>query len=192
MDLLYARYKGLVLSIGFKILHDHAEAEDLAQDVFLEICKRAERYDAGRGSVRLWILQYAYTRSFDRRKYLLLRHGIGSNGIAVHVGVPQSIVNESAPRQLASAAASPWKETTRDDSANVCDWSILREHQRIVCKLLEKLPVKQKTIIGLVYFQGLPMKDIAEKTQDSLANVRQHYYRGLRKLKEERKRARVL
>src|SRR6266446_529054 len=88
MDVLYSRYRRLVLSTSLKILRNHAEAEDIVQDVFLEICKRAELFDPARGNVRLFILQYAYSRSLDRRKYLALRHFNGhspnENGNQVH------------------------------------------------------------------------------------------------------------
>jgi RNA polymerase sigma-70 factor (ECF subfamily) len=187
MDVLYSRYKPLVWSVGLKVLRDRAEAEDLAQDVFLELCKRAELYDTARGSVRLWILQYAYTRSFDKRKYLFLRHGIGRHSI----GHPDAAGNVNA-NPLNNDAVLAWREFKPERAHDVCDWSILRERTGIVCALLETLPAKQREIIGLVYFQGLLMKEIAEQTGESLANVRQHYYRGLRKLKEELKRAKVL
>src|SRR6267143_1797862 len=88
MDVLYSRYRRLVLSTTLKILRNHAEAEDIVQDVFLEICKRAELFDPARGRVRLFILQYAYSRSLDRRKYLTLRysngHSSNGNGNKIH------------------------------------------------------------------------------------------------------------
>src|SRR5260370_23316516 len=82
MDVLYSRYRRLVLSTSLKILRNHAEAEDIVQDVFLEICKRAELFDPARGSVRLFIIQYAYSRSLDHPTYitLLTSHGHSSYG----------------------------------------------------------------------------------------------------------------
>src|SRR5947209_8204634 len=46
MNVLYRRYRRLILSISSRILRDHSEAEDIVQDVFLEICNRAELFDA--------------------------------------------------------------------------------------------------------------------------------------------------
>ena len=44
------------------------------QEVFLEIFKKAAQFDPAKGSVKTWILQYAYHRSLSRRQYLALRN----------------------------------------------------------------------------------------------------------------------
>src|SRR2546423_9175731 len=77
LGILFLRYRRLVLAVSLRILRNNGEAEDVVQDVFLEICKKAAAFDAGRGSVKMWILQYAYSRSLDRRRYLALRHADG-------------------------------------------------------------------------------------------------------------------
>jgi DNA-directed RNA polymerase specialized sigma24 family protein len=73
LAILFDRYHRLVLSIGLKVLCDLGEAEDLAQSVFLEISRVAGQFDPGRGTTKIWILQYAYSRSINRRRYLLRR-----------------------------------------------------------------------------------------------------------------------
>src|SRR2546430_12281252 len=67
LGILFLRYRRLVLAVSLRILRNNGEAEDVVQDVFLEICKKAAAFDAGRGSVKMWILQYAYSRSEERR-----------------------------------------------------------------------------------------------------------------------------
>ena len=74
LGVLFGRYGRLVFAVARKILRNDAEAEDLTQEVFLEIYKKARLYDASKGSVKIWLLQYAYHRSFNRRKYLALRN----------------------------------------------------------------------------------------------------------------------
>ena len=71
---LFDRYFRLVLCVALRILRDAGEAEDLMQDVFLEIYSRACLFDASKGSAKTWILQYAYHRSLNRQKYLNLRN----------------------------------------------------------------------------------------------------------------------
>jgi RNA polymerase sigma-70 factor (ECF subfamily) len=73
LGLLFDRYYRLVFQVAKKILRDEAEAEDLMQEVFLEVYRKAGLYDDSKGSVKNWLLQYAYHRSFNRRKYLALR-----------------------------------------------------------------------------------------------------------------------
>ena len=73
LSLLFDRYYRLVFDVARRVLRDHGEAEDLMQEVFIEVFRKANLYDPTRGSVRTWLLQYAYHRSFNRRKYLSLR-----------------------------------------------------------------------------------------------------------------------
>jgi RNA polymerase sigma-70 factor (ECF subfamily) len=74
LPILFDRYHRLVLNMALRILRDKAEAEDVMQDIFLEIFNRADRFDPSRGSTKTWILQYAYHRSLSRRQYLSLRN----------------------------------------------------------------------------------------------------------------------
>jgi|SRR5262245_16154471 len=73
LTILFERYYGLVFAIVQRILRDRGEAEDLTQEVFLEIYRKARLYNPCKGSVKVWLLQYTYHRSFNRRKYLARR-----------------------------------------------------------------------------------------------------------------------
>jgi RNA polymerase sigma-70 factor (ECF subfamily) len=59
----------------------------------------------------------------------------------------------------------------------------LVELRELLEKGLASLTPSQRTVIEYASFDGLSMKEIAEKTGESLVNVRHHYYRGLRKLR---------
>jgi len=165
MDVLYSRYRRLVLSTSLKILRNHAEAEDIVQDVFLEVCKRAELFDPARGSVRLFILQYAYSRSLDRRKYLALRHSNGhssnGNGNQFHGGFELS----SAPSAL--------------------DLLTFEERRQKIGQALKTLSPKQREVFRLICSQGMLIKEIAEHLGETEGNVRHYYYRGLKTLRQE-------
>lgn len=65
---LYDRYASLLLAVGRRIVGDPREAEDLVHDVFLEVWRSAEDYDATRGTVRAWVLMRLRSRALDRRK----------------------------------------------------------------------------------------------------------------------------
>jgi RNA polymerase sigma-70 factor, ECF subfamily len=162
LGVLFVRYRLLVLSVSLKTLHDQAEAEDVVQDVFLEISKKAKIFDPLRGTVKMWILQYAYSRSLDRRRWLALRHlnGQYSNGNG----------NYHVPEQTVSAQA--------------LDGLTLEERGSIIRKALDELLPRQKQVIELAYFQGFEMTEIATQMGETLGNVRNHYYRGLKKLQQ--------
>src|SRR6266481_1413936 len=159
MDVLYSRYRRLVLSASLKILRNHAEAEDIVQDVFMEVCKRVELFDPTRGNVRMFILQYAYSRSLDRRKYLALRHSNGhssnGNGNQIH------------------------GEFDRDCSPSALDILTLEERRQMIADALGTLSPKQREVFRLICSQGLMIKEIADQMRETQGNVRHYYYRGL-------------
>src|SRR3954470_9772575 len=73
LAVLFDRYHRLVLSIALKIVRDLGEAEDITQNVFLEIFQSVAKFDSAKGSTKTWVLQYAYHRSINRRQHLNAR-----------------------------------------------------------------------------------------------------------------------
>jgi len=69
LSILFGRFHRLVLKIALRILRDPAEAEDVMQDIFLEIFKRSSQFDPKKGSAKTWILQYAYHRSLSPSRF---------------------------------------------------------------------------------------------------------------------------
>jgi RNA polymerase sigma-70 factor, ECF subfamily len=92
LGLLFRRYARLVRSVGQRILRDDNEAEDLAQDVFLYIQRKCSIFDSSKSSARSWIVQMAYNRAIERRRYLTARqfhtHDDIQSGTCNVVGVP--------------------------------------------------------------------------------------------------------
>jgi RNA polymerase sigma-70 factor, ECF subfamily len=79
---LYQRYKRLAFTVALKILRDDGEAEDVVQNVFVDLFQTTLRYDPSRGTVKIWILQFAYHRSFRRRRQLTSRHFYSNVGLS--------------------------------------------------------------------------------------------------------------
>src|SRR5207302_6857929 len=82
LAIIFDRYYHLILSVAMKILRDVGEAEDLMQTVFLEIFKSAAQFDPSRGTLKVWILQYAYHRGMSRRQHLNVRNFYKNSDIA--------------------------------------------------------------------------------------------------------------
>ncbi len=149
---LFDRHYRLVLTVAHRILRDRAEAEDLMQEVFLEIFQDAHKYDASRGSVKTWVLQYAYHRSLNRKRYLRLR----------------------------GFYETPRKAAPRTERPNVMS---LSEWRSAISTAAEQLTEKERQAVHLTCLEGLDLKEAAGRLGESLPNLRNHYYRGLKKLR---------
>ena len=156
LAIIFDRYFRLILSVAMKILRDVGEAEDLMQTVFLEIFKSAAQFDPARGTLKVWILQYAYHRGMSRRQHLNIRNFYKNSDIG----------------ELHS-------ELLTSDSTHFND----QEIRQLVTEALGSLNETQSRVLKLAYFEGLSLKEIADRTNDSLGNVRHHYYRGLNRLR---------
>ena len=156
LAVLFDRYHRLVLSIAMKILRDVGEAEDLMQSVFLEIYKCAAQFDAAKGTTKVWILQYAYHRGMNRRQHLNVRNFYKNSDIA-------DTQNDLPIGEMFSFSD--------------------QETKRLVKEALGTLNDAQRRVLQLAYFEGLSLKEIAERTGENVGNVRHHYYRGLSRLR---------
>jgi RNA polymerase sigma-70 factor, ECF subfamily len=153
-EAFFRRYVRLVSRVAADILRDPSEAEDAAQEVFLEIYRKAHMYDPSRGSVRVWLLQYAYHRTL-RRKAALGRR-------AAYRGEPLDMVDglvDEGRRRL-----------TREESR----W--------VIRAGLAQLPARQRATLELACFEELSLRDVAARLGVSIGSTRHYYYRGLARL----------
>jgi RNA polymerase sigma-70 factor, ECF subfamily len=162
---LFDRYHRLVLSIAAKIVRDPTEAEDLMQDVFFEVYRFIDRFDPDRGAPKSWIMQFAYSKSLKRRKYLALRGAF-----------------EEAQITVVSPSESAYLPDTQFE-----DYSAEETLLAVQQGLLE-LTLKQREVVQLACFEGFLFSEIAERTRESVGNVRHHYYRGIDRLRDFVKR----
>lgn len=162
LALLFRRYANSVRNIGYRILRHKAEADDLVQETFLYIHRKSRLFDRSKGSARSWIIQVAYTQAFLRRRGLK-SHGFYASGIA-----DRSL--ETDPRPMSRAEC----DQTVEGLFGRNGWR----------KVLEALTDEQRETLRLHFFEGYTFSEIAEKLGQSYANVRNHHYRGLEKLRK--------
>jgi RNA polymerase sigma-70 factor, ECF subfamily len=158
LAVLFDRYHRLVLSIALKIVRDPGEAEDVMQNVFLEIFRSVAQFDPAKGSTKTWLLQYAYHRSINRRQHLVARHfyqRTGTEDIETMTGA-ESLLGRFSHHEL----------------------------KHLLSQGLSTLNDRQRRVLELASYDGLSMAEIADKMGESVVNVRHHYYRGLKKLRE--------
>jgi RNA polymerase sigma-70 factor, ECF subfamily len=157
LAVLFDRYHRLVMNIALRILRDAGEAEDLMQSVFLEVFRSSAQFDPVKGTTKVWLLQYAYHRSFNRRHYLSLR-GLYRR--------PEDLVED--------------RENSSADDSNSHG---RMESSHLVQEALRSLNSTQRRILELAFYEGLTMREISEKTGESFDSVRHIYYRCLEKLR---------
>jgi RNA polymerase sigma-70 factor (ECF subfamily) len=159
---LFQRYGRLLHTIAARILKDAAEAEDLVQDLFLFIQRKCGIFDRSKSSARSWIVQMAYHRAIERRRYLATRQ------FYTHAGV------EGRGNQLVG------KPTTESDYSAETVFG-----RNGLEKVLADLSEDQRETLRLHFFEGYTLAEISEKLGQPRGNVRHHYYRGLDKLRKE-------
>lgn len=162
LGILFRRHARSVRNVAQRILRDEAEADDLLQDVFLFIFRKAALFDSSKGSARSWIFQVAYHRAFNRRQYLSIRHFYSA------VELDEEVL------RLAD------REPESPIHALAVDGILGKELTAI---FLTRLSLEQRHTIELFFFEGYTLKEIAERTGQSLGNVRSYYYRGLERLR---------
>ena len=160
LAILFRRYARLVWSVAERIVRNKAEADDLLQDVFLLLQRRASVFDSSRGTARSLIVHMTYQRALSRRKYLNARHGQAS---------------KEAEEQAAKIAA---PAAPRYDESFEAHFS--REQLR---KALGEMSEDQRKTLRLYFMEGYTFREIAEKLGQTAGNVTHHYYRGLQKLR---------
>lgn len=143
-----------IFNVARRILKDDSEAEDLVQEVSLLVYERAHLFDPAKSSAASWIIQIAYHRAIDRRRYLTQRQ---------HYNRPE-LVEELIPA----------KRPVTLDTITARD---------LLEKLRHELSEDQMRTLELHFFEGLSFREISEKTGQSYGNIRNHYYRGIERLR---------
>ena len=147
-------------SLALRITSDASEAQDIVQDVFLQLWQTASTYDTGRGSVFGWAATLTRNRAIDRVRMRTRRAKL--------------LASSAAELQPASPAG-------EHDSAAAL-W--VREKAGVVRTALTQLAPEQQTAIELAFFSGLTQQQIAAQLQEPLGTVKARIRRGLLKLRE--------
>jgi RNA polymerase sigma-70 factor, ECF subfamily len=154
ITLLVEAHGGTILGYLTQLLRDRATAEDVLQQVLLEVWQRAASYDRGRASLLTWVLMIARSRAVDelRRR------------------VPEP-VDPSAAAERAALAPAADAEPDR-----------LLEQWRIAA-LLERLPRDEASLLRLRFYDGLTQSEIADRTGISPGTIKSRMVRGLAQLR---------
>jgi RNA polymerase sigma-70 factor, ECF subfamily len=154
---LFELHAPVALGLLSRILGRRMEAEEVLQEVFLQVWTQADRYDAGRSSPRGWILMLARSRALDR-----LRRRDASQR------------REEAAGEMMDEAVPPIGTERLE----------VLERRRKVTSALGMLSTDQRRCIELAFFEGLSHTQIAERLEAPLGTVKSRILLGMNKLRQ--------
>jgi len=155
---LYDRHSRTVYALVLRILEQTATAEEVVQDVFLQLWRNSAAYDPNRGPFVPWLLTLARNRALDR----LRQKG------------ERQRRREDQTDELPPVASAPEFERELDE----------RRRVERVRSLMGRLLPQQKRAIELAYFEGLSHSEIAQRLKEPLGTVKSWIRNGLLRLKE--------
>lgn len=157
---LFDRHSPRVLGLLIRFLGSRGEAEEVLQEVFLEVWRGAGRYDPSRGSVGGWLLLLARSRALDR---IRSRRSRVQRERAVH-----------EDGEAAGRGGEPAVGTRRLEAEE-------RFHE--VFSALGELPDEQRRAVELAFFEGLSHSQIARRLEAPLGTVKSRILLGMKKLR---------
>ena len=148
-------YGGLVWSIARKMLRNTEEAEDAVQEIFIDIWKNAERFDASRGSETTFVAMIARRRLIDKIRYSTRRISADS---------------------LDDVLLEPFTRSDKQMQTSI-------EAQQ-AAEAMRSLRPEQQQVLRLSIVQGMSHQEISEATGMPLGTVKTHARRGLMRVRE--------
>jgi RNA polymerase sigma-70 factor (ECF subfamily) len=158
---LFDRYNQLALNLAARVLNERQEAEDVVQEVFLQLWRDASSYRQERGNVSTWIVAIARSRAIDKLRSRRARR------ILDPVGDGSEETQDLAERL-------PDPKVRQDDLDN----------QLLVRKAFGSLAVDQRVAIEMAYYEGMSQSEIAEALREPLGTIKTRIRSGLLKLKQ--------
>jgi RNA polymerase sigma-70 factor (ECF subfamily) len=161
---LYDRYNGIVKALILRIIHNETEADDLLQEVFMEIWNQAKNFSAKKGKPLGWMVTLTRRRAIDalRKKQAYAR-------------AEERLKAEPERQPLA------WVQNTTAEDISSGDT------RAIMAKVISSLPEAQQQAIDLAFFRGMSQREIAAHTNIPLGTVKTRLELGLKKIYESLK-----
>jgi RNA polymerase sigma-70 factor, ECF subfamily len=156
---LYDRYNGITKALILRIIHNDAEADDLLQEVFMEIWNQAKNFSATKGKPLGWMVTLTRRRAIDalRKKQAYAR-------------AEERFQAEPEQQPLA------WVQNVTEDEIHAGDT------RAIMARVIRSLPEAQQQVIDLAFFQGMSQREIASHTNIPLGTVKTRLELGLKKI----------
>ena len=152
----YDLHAALVHTFALRLLRERGEAEEVVQDVFVQVWRQAESYSTERGTPQAWLITMTRSRGIDklrsrRRRDEMVRPAESADRLSEPV-VPESASGPAEARATIGGA-------------------------------LSDLPATQRSVLELAYFDGLTQSEIATRLGEPLGTVKTRMRSGLERLR---------
>ena len=156
LRLVYQDTSAKLFGVCLRILRDRREAEDVLQDVYITVWRRAATFDASRASPITWLVAVARNRCIDRLR-------------------SSSKLRGEAPLELAKAVSDP-----APDAAALLEKA---DQQRLLQDCLGQLEERQARAIRSAFFNGTSYEELAKHAAVPLSTMKSMIRRGLMNLR---------
>ena len=157
---LYDRFSGVLFSTAYRVLNSQEAAEDVLQDVFVQIWEKAPLYDPTRGKPMTWAITLTRNKAIDRLRSAQRRSRL-----------QDELLQESQ-------TAEQFDDRSSFDAASTSDTN------KLVHGAIQKLSKDQREAIELAFFSSLTQLEIAERLKLPLGTIKARIRRGMMRLRD--------
>lgn len=152
---LYDEVASLVFGIALRVVRDHARAEEISQEVFIQVWRKAPRFDPARGSAKAWVATIAHRRAVD------------------------VVRREQSRRDREAASAGATSGIDHATPAAIVEANLEREG---VAAALGSLTELQREAIHLAFYEGRTYREVAQLLDVPLGTIKTRMRDGLKRL----------
>ncbi len=159
-EMLYDRYSSVVMGFALKITGDRSLAEEILQETFWRVWRKADLFQTQRGAFTSWFFGIARNLSID-------------------------ILRRQRTEVQPADESDQMIEQTADPSLDVPETAWVRVKHQQMRAAIESLPTDQRYVIELAYFRGMTRQEIARATGEPLGTIHTRARLALQKLRDQ-------
>lgn len=153
----YDRHSALVYSLALRMLRTQLDAEDLLQEVFIQVWRQAPSYRSERGTPEAWLINISRSRAIDKLR--------SKRRMEKSFVLTEDPARAESPHNVENSAAESEARLTMNSA-------------------LANLPQAQRKVLELAYFDGLTQSEIAERLAEPLGTVKTRMRSGIQRLRD--------
>ena len=164
LEILYDRYSGILKALIMRIIHNESEADDLLQEIYMEVWKQAHHFSAAKGKPLGWMVTLTRRRAIDRLRKR-----------QAYARVEERLQLETEQQPEA------WVNNVTEDDI------LLSDIRKVLFDAMKNLPTAQREAIEFAFFKGMSQREIAAHTNIPLGTIKTRLELGLKKISESLK-----